>query len=108
MPRYIKEKGIISVLNSKQRAYLRSLAQNMDTIFQIGKGGIGEELCAQLSNALEARELIKIRVLESSGYSAREAADEIASAIGADVAGTIGTKIILYRPSEKKRKIELP
>ena len=96
------------MLNSKQRAYLRSLAQNMDTIFQIGKGGIGEELCAQLSNALEARELIKIRVLESSGYSAREAADEIASAIGADVAGTIGTKIILYRPSEKKRKIELP
>lgn len=96
------------MLNSKQRAYLRSLAQNMDTIFQIGKGGIGEELCAQLSNALEARELIKIRVLESSGYSAREAADEIADAIGADVAGTIGTKIILYRRSEKKQRIELP
>ena len=96
------------MLNSKQRAYLRSLAQNLDTIFQIGKGGIGEELCLQLSNALEARELIKIRVLESSGYSAKEAAEEIAAAIGADVAGTIGTKIILYRPSEKKRKIELP
>ena len=63
------------MLNSKQRAYLRSLAQNLDTIFQIGKGGIGEELCAQLSNALEARELIKIRVLESSFYSARESAD---------------------------------
>ena len=96
------------MLNSKQRAYLRSLAQNMDTIFQIGKGGIGEELCNQLSNALEARELIKIRVLESSGYSAKEAAEEISAAIGADVAGTIGTKIILYRPSEKKKKIELP
>ena len=88
------------MLNSKQRAYLRSLAQNMDTIFQIGKGGIGEELCNQLSNALEARELIKIRVLENSGYTAREAADEIAAAIGADVAGTIGTKIILYRRSD--------
>ena len=96
------------MLNSKQRAYLRSLAQNMDTIFQIGKGGVGEELCAQLSNALEARELIKIRVLENSGYTAREAADEIAAAIGADVAGTIGTKIILYRRSEKKQRIELP
>ena len=96
------------MLNSKQRAYLRSLAQNMDTIFQIGKGGISEELCTQLSNALEARELIKIRVLENSGYSAKEAAEEIAEAIGADVAGTIGTKIILYRPSEKKRKIEFP
>ena len=96
------------MLNSKQRAYLRSLAQNMDTIFQIGKGGIGEELCNQLSNALEARELIKIRVLESSGYSAKEAAEEISAAIGADVAGTIGTKIILYRRSEKKQRIELP
>ena len=96
------------MITTKQRAYLRSLAQNMDTIFQIGKGGISEELCAQLSNALEARELIKIRVLENSGYSAKEAAEEIAEAIGADVAGTIGTKIILYRPSEKKRKIELP
>ena len=79
----------------------------MDTIFQIGKGGIGEELCAQLSNALEARELIKIRVLESSGYRAREAAEEIAAAIGAEIAGTIGTKIILYRPSEKKRRIDV-
>ena len=96
------------MLNSKQRAYLRSLAQNMDTIFQIGKGGISEELCTQLSNALEARELIKIRVLENSGYSAKEAAEEIAEAIGADVAGTIGTKIILYRRSEKKQRIELP
>ena len=96
------------MLNSKQRAYLRSLAQNLETIFQIGKGGIGEELCAQLSNALEARELIKIRVLESCGYTAKEAAEVISTAIGAEVAGTIGTKIILYRPSEKKRKIELP
>ena len=96
------------MLNSKQRAYLRSLAQTMETIFQIGKGGVGEELCLQLSNALEARELIKIRVLENSGYSAKEAAEEISAAIGAEVAGTIGTKIILYRPSEKKRKIELP
>lgn len=96
------------MLNSKQRAYLRSLAQNMDTIFQIGKGGIGEELLSQLSNALEARELIKLRVLESSGYSAKEAAEQISAAIGSDVAGTIGTKIILYRPSEKKKRIELP
>ena len=80
----------------------------MDTIFQIGKGGVGEELCTQLSNALEARELIKIRVLENSGYSAKEAAEEISAAIGAVGAGTIGPKIILYRPSDKKRRIELP
>ena len=96
------------MITSKQRAYLRAMANGISPIFQIGKGGIGEELCSQLSNALEARELIKIRVLESSGYSAKEAADEIAAAIGADVAGTIGTKIILYRKSEKKQRIELP
>ena len=96
------------MLNSKQRAYLRSLAQNLDTIFQIGKGGIGEELCLQLSNALEARELIKIRVLESSGYSAKEAAQEIAEAISADVVSCIGSKFILYKESVKKKKIELP
>ena len=69
------------MLNSKQRAYLRSIAASLDTIFQIGKGGISEEICNQLANALEARELIKIRVLENSGYSAKEAASEIAEAI---------------------------
>ena len=58
------------MLNSKQRAHLRSLASNMDTIFQIGKGGISEEICNQLSNALEARELIKVRVLMPA-FSAR-------------------------------------
>ena len=95
------------MLNSKQRAYLRSLAQNMDTIFQIGKGGVGEELCTQLSNALEARELIKIRVLENSGYTPREAAEELAEATGADVVTVIGTKFVLYRESEKHKKIFL-
>ena len=98
------------MLNSKQRAYLRSLANGLDTIFQIGKGGIGEELCRGLSDALDARELVKLKVLENSGYTAREAADELARALGADVVGTVGTKIILYRRSEKqlKRPIVLP
>ena len=65
------------MLNSKQRAYLRSLATNLDTIFQIGKGGVTEELCMQIENALEARELIKARVLDNSGYTAKEAAATI-------------------------------
>ena len=96
------------MLSSKQRAYLRGLAQSLDTIFQIGKGGITEELCLQVSNALEARELIKLRVLENSGYTARDAADEISSAIGADVVSCLGNRFVLYRRSEKKVKIELP
>ena len=96
------------MLNSKQRAYLRSLASGYDTIFQVGKGGISEELAEGLSSALEARELIKIKILENSGYTAREAADEIAPLIGADVVSVIGTKIVLYRKAEKKPKIILP
>lgn len=95
------------MLTSKQRAYLRSLSQNLDTIFQIGKGGISEESCIQLANALEARELIKARVLDNSGYTAKEAAAEIAEAIGCDVVSCVGTKFVLYKESVKKKRIEL-
>lgn len=96
------------MLNSKQRAYLRSLANQMSPIFQIGKGGITEETCLQIGNALEARELVKISVLETCAYSAREAADAIAEEIGADVVSVSGKRFVLYRRSEKKPKIELP
>lgn len=96
-------------MTSKQRAYLKSLAVNLDTIFQIGKSGISEELCNQLLNALNARELIKIKTLETSPVSPREAAEEIADKIGAEVVQVIGTKIVLYRVSdnEKNRKIDI-
>ena len=95
------------MITSKQRAYLRGLAQNLDTIFQIGKGGVTEEICIQISNALEARELIKARVLDNSGYSAKEAANEIADAIGCDVVSCVGSRFVLYKESEKKKRIEL-
>ena len=95
------------MINSKQRAYLRSLANNLDTIFQIGKGGISEETCQQIANALEARELIKARVLDNSGYTAKEAAAEISEAIGCDVVSCVGTKFVLYKESVKKKRIEL-
>ena len=95
------------MITSKQRAYLRSLANAEPTIMQIGKGGIGENLIKTVSDALEARELIKLSVLENCGYTAREAADELAEVLGAEVAGVIGRKIILYRESEKNKKIEL-
>ena len=95
------------MLTSKQRAYLRSLSQNLDTIFKIGKGGITDEICKQIANALEARELIKARVLENSGYTAREAAEEIANAIECDVVSCVGTKFVLYKESVKKKRIEL-
>ena len=95
------------MITSKQRATLRSMAANLDTIFQIGKGGITEEICTQISNALEARELIKARVLDNSGYTAKEAAAEIAEAIECDVVSCVGTKFVLYKESVKKKRIEL-
>ena len=95
------------MLTSKQRAKLRAMGTELDTIFQIGKGGIGEETVKQISNALEARELIKIRVLENSGYTAREAADELSAATGADVVGVTGTRFVLYRESKNKKRIEI-
>ena len=96
-------------MTSKQRSYLKSLAVKLDTIFQVGKGGVTDEFCAQLLNALNARELIKIKVLETSPLSAREAAEQIASEIGAEVVMVIGMKIVLFRVSdnEKNRKIDI-
>lgn len=95
------------MLTSKQRAYLRSLASNYDTIFQIGKGGVSDEMCRQIEAALEARELIKIRCLNNSDYTPRLAADEISERTGSDVVTVIGTKFVLYKESKENKKIEL-
>ena len=74
-------------MTSKQRAYLKSIAANQYAIFQIGKNDITENMIEQISNALEAREVIKISVLETSGFTPREAADELALATGSDPRG---------------------
>lgn len=95
------------MLTSKQRAYLRGLASKEDTIMQIGKGGISDNLIKTISDALEARELIKLRVLENSEESPRSAAEAIASVTGAEVVTVIGTKFVLYRESENNKIIEL-
>ncbi|MBR3964368.1 MAG: ribosome assembly RNA-binding protein YhbY [Clostridia bacterium] len=94
-------------LTSKERAYLRSLAVNEPTIMQVGKDGITENLVKTVSDALEARELIKLSVLENSEESPRSAAEALADATGADVVCTIGRKMVLYRESETHKKIEL-
>ena len=97
-------------LSSKQRAYLRSLSNDLDVIVHIGKDGIGDNLVKQANDALEARELIKCRVLENSMLTAR-AAEQLAVAARCEVVQVIGTKFVLYRPShkkDKKDKIVLP
>jgi RNA-binding protein len=95
-------------MNSKQRSYLRSLANKMSPIFNIGKEGITDAFIAQVNGALETRELIKISVLNNSGYTAREASDELCESLGCDGVQAIGNKLVLYRRSEKNPKIELP
>ena len=95
------------MLNSRQRAQLRGLGNSLDTIFQVGKGGLNHQLITQVKEALEARELIKIRVLETSPVTARVAADEIASRVEADVVQVIGSRFILYKESTEHKSIVL-
>ena len=91
-------------LTSKQRAQLRGLANGIDTILIIGKDGIGDNLVKQANDALEARELIKGKVLENSLLSPREAAEQLAPLTRSEVVQVIGTKFVLYRPSHNKEK----
>ena len=95
-------------MTSKERAYLRAKANTIDAIFQVGKGGITPELLKQLDNAIEARELIKISILETAPASSKELAEEIASGTNSMVVQTIGNKITLFRQKKKDSKFELP
>lgn len=91
-------------LTSKQRAYLRGLANPLEPIVIIGKDGIGDNLIKQANDALEARELIKCRVLENSMLTAREACDELSVLTRSEQVQVIGAKFVLYRPTHKKDK----
>ncbi len=95
------------MLNSKQRATLRGIASTYETIFQIGKGGISDALIAQVDDALRKRELIKLRVLDNSMYSSREAAEEIAEKTGADVVQVIGSRFVLFKRNPKEPVIDI-
>ena len=93
------------MLSSKQRAYLKSLAHSMQPIFQIGKNEISDAMVKQVSDALNARDLITVHVLETAPYTAREAAELLAEATGADVVLVIGTKFILYRETTDEKYV---
>ena len=95
------------MLTSKQRAQLRALANPIETILQVGKSGVGDQLVKQVDDALTARELIKLRVLETAPGSVKEIASELAEAANAEVVQTIGTRFVLYRRNAKKPVIEL-
>ena len=91
-------------MNTKERSKLRSIAQTIEPIGQIGKGGVSENMLKGLSDALDARELIKLTVLKNSDDEARFLADDIAAELNAEVVCTIGHKIVLCRRSDKNIK----
>ncbi|MGI6668869.1 MAG: ribosome assembly RNA-binding protein YhbY [Acetivibrionales bacterium] len=93
------------MLTGKQRSYLRSLANNIEPIFQIGKGGIGDNMIKQFNDAFEARELVKATVLKNSGADAREVCEEIAARTGADIVQVIGNRFVLFKESKKHKEI---
>lgn len=98
------------MISSKQRAFLRKEANGLEPIFQIGKGGITDELLRQLDNALEARELIKVHILETAMLDTKQTLNSIAERLCAEPVQAIGSKIVLYKRAEKEknRAIRLP
>ncbi|HHX54995.1 MAG TPA: ribosome assembly RNA-binding protein YhbY [Clostridiales bacterium] len=97
-------------MTSKQRAYLRGLASTMAPVYRIGKASLSPEITEGVSEALEARELIKISVLNNCATDPRDIANVLAERTRSQVVQVIGNKIVLYRESKKKniKKIELP
>lgn len=96
-------------MTSKQRAYLRALANPLETLFQIGKGGVSENMLLQLDDLLRVRELIKLRVLETAGAPAKDLAPALAEALDAECVQVIGSRIVLFRSNpEKKDRILIP
>ena len=95
------------IMTSKQRAYLRGLASTLNPIYRIGKSSISPEITKGIDEALEARELIKISVLNNCADDPIEIAETIAARTRSQVVQVIGNKIILYRESKKHKKIQL-
>lgn len=95
------------MLNSRQRAQLRAMANDMETILQVGKGGINDNTVKQVKDALEARELIKLRVLETCPTTSRETADALSESCDCDVVQVIGSRFILYKESVNNKTIKL-
>lgn len=96
------------MINSKQRSYLRKLANGIKPIFQVGKGGIDENVINQFDEALEAKELVKASVLRNCESDSRQVCEYIADMTGAQVVQIIGSRFVLYRESLENKRIELP
>ncbi|NLK71916.1 MAG: ribosome assembly RNA-binding protein YhbY [Clostridiales bacterium] len=96
------------MITGKQRSYLKGLANSIEPIIQIGKSGLTQNIITQIDEALEARELIKIKLLDTSLLDAKETANEICAELNAEYVQSIGSKFVLYRQSKKNKTIQLP
>ena len=96
------------MLTGKQRSYLKALANNIDPIFQLGKNGLTDNFIKQVEEALEAREIIKVKVLNNSSLNVTEVASDLAQRTEAEFVQSIGNKFVLYRESRENKKISLP
>lgn len=96
------------MLTGKQRSYLKGIANNIDPIFQIGKNGITENFVKQVDEALEAREIIKMNILNNSLLDAKEVIRELTEKTNSEFVQSIGNKVVLYRESKENKKIILP
>lgn len=96
------------MLTGKQKRFLRSKAHHLDPIFQVGKGGVNENMIKQIADALEARELFKVSILQNCEEDKTEVAETLAQGTGAEVVQIIGNTIVLYKESAEKKTIQLP
>lgn len=96
------------MITGKQRSYLKSLAHNIDPIFQLGKNGLTDNFIKQVDDALKAREIVKVNVLKNSILDPADVAAELVEELGAEFVQSIGRKFTIYRESEENKKIVLP
>ena len=96
------------MLTGKQRSHLKSIANTMDPLFQLGKSGLTENFIKQIDVALETREIVKVKILKNSDLDPTEIANEIADELNAEFVQSMGSKFVIYRESKENKKIELP
>jgi len=96
------------MLTGKQKRYLRSMAHHLTPIFQVGKGGVNENMVKQIQEALEVRELIKVSILQNNMDDKHAVAEELATGAGAEMVQLIGHTVVLYKESKENKTIVLP
>ncbi len=96
------------MLTGKQKRFLRSEAHHLSPIFQVGKGGVNENMIKQIEEALEKRELMKISILQNCEEEKTEVAQELSQGAGAEIVQVIGNTIVLYKESKENKQLTLP